>query len=289
MSKEKEKQQSAPASAAPEVLDPTAPVPTKAPAHFAEPVPRELGGEDVPDTAVAVRTTSLLADPETFRFDLSGLRPPILKIVHAVGKLAAEFNQGDLVLANKTCLYAHDKKDVKKGALRVIILNIAQYYKEYIGKDEWEGANTPTPRTFNSLEEAKAVGLRTEWTGPKEKRLGPQVSRAMDVVLLIERPLNVDSNFFPIDIGDGKEYALALFPLDKRGYEHAFRDIAFNIPRLKKAGGLWHGEWTLHTYMSPPSKGTGNTTMVPGFVFTKLLEAETAQAIRSVMATPGNG
>ena len=122
----------APAEGVAAPVDPTAPVAPAANAPtFAEPLPPELGGEQsFTEDALVRRATSLLADPSSFRFDISGLRPPFLSITHGVGALAQKFQPGDLVIGKDTCLLAASK-DAVKPTINVVILNITEYLKEF--------------------------------------------------------------------------------------------------------------------------------------------------------------
>ena len=135
--------------------------------------------------------------------DPSDFRPPRLQIAYGVGKLAADFSQGDLVLDAEHML-------VSKGeSLYVIVVSARKFWKEYL---EFNEANRP--RIFETKQEVHEVGGTTDWVGGK----GPTFSPAMDLTLLIQKPEGVTCGLFGLMIGEN-ESAPAFWSVDKQAYK----------------------------------------------------------------------
>lgn len=247
---------------------------------FVDEVPEELGGDEPEGSSLPtvriLNDGSLINANAAEALDITGVRIPYLTITHGVGAAAANFNPGDLVLA-KEHLVCPKGKD-----LTVIIVNILQYYKQRVSNDDWNAGVRPT--TFASLEEARAAGMQTEWVNG----VGPDVSPAMDMTLLVRKPDGVVSGLFGIDIGDGEEYAICRFSSDKTAYSYAFNDIAL-IAKMKLAkSGLYSASWKMTTELSKPSK-KGNRTQIARFAFSEMLDPDVIAGIQSAVGAPSNG
>jgi hypothetical protein len=249
--------------------------------NFAEEVPEELNDEfnteEYETTALAQRGSGALINPNAADdLDMEGVRPPYLTLVHGVGEAAETFNPGDLVLQKEYLVCPKGEK------LDVIILNIEQFFKQRISNEDWQAG--VRPEIFPTKAAAQAAGLQTEW----DNDVGPDVSPAMDLVLLIRKPEDVVCGLFGIDIGDGQEYAIAKMSSDKTAYRYLFGDIGLIVKTKLKRSGIFSGEWEFYTELSKPSK-TGNRTQVVRARFKQMLNTEVVDGIMSAMGAPANG
>lgn len=244
---------------------------------FAEPLPEGLGGEGSSYVPAMRQGNMLAASDDALPIDMTGVRPPYLTITHGVGGGAEKFNPGDLVLAKENLVCP------KGSALEVVILKVDQYLKQRLTNDEWNAGIRP--QTFKTKEDAKAAGFRTEW----ENNVGPDVSPAMDIGLLIRKPTDVVCALFGIDSIDDHAYALAILSLDKTAYSYAINDIA-NILRFRLAKtGAHSALWELNTELSRPAKRTNNRTQIVRFKFRDMLPDDTVRNIEGALGAPSNG
>lgn len=256
-----------------------------------EGVPEELRGDPENTesagsggTYLPVARTGMALDAPAPDLNMDGVKPPYLSLVHGTSKeLIERFNAGDLVLSKETCVCPKGQK------LSAIMLFIDQYQKERVSQAQWEEGLRP--RIFKNKDEAKAQGLQTEWIGDT----GPDVSPAMDIILLVKRNEGVNPGPFGIDIGvdeGGKptEWALCMLPVDKTAYRVLINDIA-NIVRFKlKKSGLYSALWELNTELAPPSRKSTNRPMIIRAKFKAMLDASVVENIRnSVVSVPSSG
>jgi len=248
--------------------------------NFMEEVPADLVDEetiqDSTETAVARRESGALLNPNVDNINLEGVRPPYLTVTHGVGEAAEHFNPGDLVLAKENLVCAKGK------TIDVIILNVEQYLKQRVSNDDWNAGIRP--QTFADKAEAAAAGLQTEWIN----NVGPDVSPAMDLTLLLRKPADLVCGLFGIDIGDGNEYAICKLTADKSGYNPLLNDFAMIAKTKLKASGLFSALWELRTELGKPSK-KGNRVQTVRLRFKEMLAPDTVQGILAALQAPSNG
>lgn len=247
--------------------------------NFAEEVPAELldNEETQPVTALTHQTSTALINPNAaLDLDLEGARPPYLTLVHGVGEAAENFNPGDLILQKEYLVCPKGK------SVDIIILNLDQYFKQRVSNDDWQAGIRP--QTFKTKADAKAAGLRTDW----ENGMGPDVSPAMDLNVLIRKPDDVVCGLFGINIGDEHEYAIARLSSDKTAYKYLFNDIALIIKTKLSSTGIFGGVWQFYTELSKANT-RGNRTQVIRAKFKEMLSHDVIEGIKSAIGTPSNG
>lgn len=252
----------------------------KATVDLTEAVPADLGGDEQQHSYVpATRSSGALVQSGPVALDLTGVRPPFLQMVYGpgIGKLSEDFDARDLVLNGKYCVAKKDDR------LTAIFLNVAQYVKEYMTRDDFTEGKTPA--TFANMAEAKAAGFQTNW-GPRGSGIKPEVSRAMDITMLIRKPEGSDCPLFSINIGDEHEYALCLLSVDKGAYSTLINDVGMIINAKLKAG-VHHGLWEVRTDVSKPNKD-GNRYQNIRADFKGLIDPKIAEGIVDALAVPVN-
>ena len=239
------------------------------------------GDETTPSYVPAVRQGLGVELPsDEVVMDMEGVQAPWLKLVHGTSKklLEANFNLGELVLKDAYCV-------CQKGhRLQAIILSYDEYYKEraYV-----EGKRAAT---FKTLKEAADAGFSTVWDDAKG--LKPEVSRAMDLLLLIRRNEGVSDALFGVDIGveeGGKptDWAFALLSLDKGNYKSFKNDIGITVNnKLRKAGGIYTGLWELNAEMAPASPHSANRPFIIRARFKGVLDPTVVENIKGAMRVP---
>lgn len=210
---------------------------------------QELPSDEPELLPPAVVGSGALMQEGPIDIDLSTLRPPYMQIAYGVGKLAENFNPGDLVLAREYCLASRGDKP----GLEVIILNLTQFQKEYLSREAFTAGERP--RVFATKQEASAAGLQTEWIAGR----GPEVSPACEMTLLIRKPDDVSCDIFALNM-DGGEWAIARCGLDKTAYAVFMKDAGITL-KYKLKDGIYGAKWNFWTEMSQPSR-SGNTTPV---------------------------
>lgn len=221
------------------------------------------------ETAVTVRKSQGLALGQvTGDVDYDNLRLARLQIAYGVGKLAAKFAPGDLVLGGDSLL-------VKKGEpLNVIILTADNYWKEYISQQQFQAGIRP--RNFATVDEVIKAGGTTEWKdGPDGKRIGPSFSRAMDMKLLIEQPKDIVSGLFGVPVA-GKLYAPAIWSVDKSAHRRV-EGVVNSAARLSlRTRGLHSAVFQVTTTIELINK---NNTPIPNI---KLLTHLSDEAVKEI-------
>ncbi|HUS59449.1 MAG TPA: hypothetical protein VM141_12430 [Planctomycetota bacterium] len=238
--------------------------------------------EDEPDSEVMDQIDGAVADDEAVaaRQDLTlgavtgdasaaGLRLPRLQIAYGVGKLAKEYTPGDLVLGGDNLL-VH-----KKTPLHIIILHVDSYWKEYVSNDLFQSG--VRPRVFQSLDQVRKAGGRTEWANGQ----GPDFSPAMDLKMLIQQPEGVICGLFGIAVGD-KQYAPAVWSVDKTAYRRIAPLILTCAKFTLAVRGVHSALFELSTDIEDVG---GNNTPVPSIKMTRHLKDEEVAEI-AAMFTP---
>lgn len=227
--------------------------------------------QDNPNLPARVEASGALGVCEG-EFAPGDLRLPRLQIVYGVGKLSAEFNPGSLVLGRDTLL-------VEKGKpLEVIILGTLKYWKEYTSGKTYDP--NKIPRSYKTAAEVTANGGTTDWVGSQ----GPTFSRAMQLKMLIQQPEGVLSSIFDgITIG-GKNYAPAVWDVDKQAYKRVGSPVNVAANFSLKNSGLLAGRFEITTKSEVVNK---NNTIVPTI---KLLPArntdEEIEQIKALFGAP---
>ena len=221
----------------------------------------------------------VMAPSDAVVLDMDGVRPPWLKLVHGTSKKAIEagFDLGDLVLKDTY-------RVAKKGErLQAIFVVIDQYFKvrEFV-----EGQRAVT---FKTLEAAAAAGYNTKWDDAQG--LKPEVSRAMDIIMLIRRNKDANDALFGVplgieDEGQPTEWGWALLSLDKTNYRLFMNDIGITVNNRLKKTGLYSGLWELNSEMAPASPYTSNRPFVIRARFKGMLDAHVIENIKSSMGVP---
>lgn len=148
---------------------------------------------------------------------------PYIKLIHGTSKLAAQFNPGDLVLdPGKAC--PAERLAQKGETLNLLVLSAVCFYREWL--DAALFGTGAIPRTWASKKDAVAeIGARNmEWRDavdangqPTGRRKGPDAGPAAKILVLIEKPKDLASAFFVLDVA-GTKYAPALLAVDKGSY-----------------------------------------------------------------------
>ena len=248
--------------------------------------PADLPGDEPGETKnylPAVRQGMGLMPPgEPIVLDMDGVRPPFLSLVHGTSKeLIEKYNAGDLVLKKEHLV-------CKKGdKMQCIILAIDQYQKERISQEDW--AEGKRPRTFKTKQEAADAGLCVVWDD--KKGLKPEVSPAMDLVMLIRRNEGISDALFGVDLGiedAGKptDWAFALMSLDKTAAKSMLNDIALTVNNKLKRTGLYSGLWELNAELAPESKYSSNRPFIVKARFRGMLDAAVIENIKGAMSVP---
>lgn len=164
------------------------------------------------------------------------IRLPRLELVQGTSRIVAMFPQGSFVLGQQSLVAEKDKE------MRIIILSAFQYWKEWLPK---ELASTGvTPRSYKTLQEAKADHLTDAWDNTVVPPVAPTVSLAMDMNVLIEKPDGLVCSQFCIDLA-GKSYAAARWSVDKMAYRRCASTVLTAAAGVLKKPGLESGIWSL--------------------------------------------
>jgi hypothetical protein len=230
-----------------------------------------------PSTAMATRRTDApMLGGVTGEGDCE-IRPPWMTIVHGTSKTSASFDVGSIIL-DKTSLL------VKKGEpLEVVILSAPTYWKEYT-----TGPYDPDnrPRQFNSKAEVLEAGGTVTWNNNTDPATPPTFSLAADLRLLVRKPKDIICGMFGEDLlGDGHDYAPALFSIDKTAYKRVMPEIISAEKVSLARRGLRSGVWVLKT-------GTeilkGKPVIVPSIKLVSALSPEAMQRIEDLFGSVAN-
>lgn len=254
-----------------------------------EPIPEGLGGGEEGGSSQsgyvpAVRQGMGVATESAPMFDLSSVRPPWLQLVTPTSAAlqAAGFNAGDLVLKKETLVCPRGK------TMQVILLSKDQYVREILTGAQWDAGQRP--RAFKNYAEAKKAGLRIAWGDVDGRRVGPDVSDALDMLVLIRRNDDVSPALFSQDIGVADEHgkptswAFALISIDKTAAKVFLNDVGV-IANGQLKDGLWHGLWEWRTELAQ-LKVSRNRPMVIRAKFLGRLDPAVADNVRGALEVP---
>jgi hypothetical protein len=234
---------------------------------------------EVAEEVLMEETTTAVAAPDQRALELgamggdvkaSDLRLPRLQIAYGVGKLAASFSQGDLVLDNEHLL-VH-----KKENLKIILWSTFTYWKEWLDNDAYSAGLRA--RTFNTEGEVHAAGGTTQW-GSEGQR--PTFSRAVDLRMFIQKPDKVECGLFGIEL-DGKLYSPAVFTVDKLGFSKIWPTVQTAATFSLKTRGLPAGMWELSTDVKIEG---GRTKVLPNIKLTGFNSPKVIEDLKGVFGS----
>lgn len=187
------------------------------------------------------------------------LQFPTLAIAYGVGKYAAKFSQGDLVLDNKN---GEEYLLVSKNQPLIVTLVSEQVnWKQYLSKEQRDMGLKP--KKYATKEEAEAAGEVTDWPpwgtqGPK-----PTVSRAGVFRMLIQKPKDLGCALFAFPMG-GELWAPAQCFLDKNAFKlvNAGLSQALQFSLAARGGNMIAGRFALTTSVTV-DKEKNRTNVVP--------------------------
>jgi len=177
---------------------------------------------------------------------------PYISIVYGVSKIINQFDVGDIVL-DKNTLIAH-----KNEAMKFIVLQAHPYWKEWFTPEEREIAQAEQryERRFNTREEVAAAGGTCPLPSggwPNGER--PTFSHAMDIDILIQKPKDLVSGLFGVEIGE-QAYAPARWIVDKTTFKNVGPVIAGSKRMALRNRGLSSGIFEATIKMVQGKKGT---------------------------------
>lgn len=197
------------------------------------------------------------------------MKLPRLQMAYGVGGLSENFNPGDLVLGGEYLL-------AKKGEpLRIVLLNVKKYYKQYLTREDYDAGVIPA--TYNSESEVLQNGGTTRWING----VGPSFTSAMNLKILIEKPEDLICGLFGIDLGGGKVYAPAVWDVDKSAYARVGPAVLTSINFALRERGMLSGVFEVS---SRTDKINGNMTPVPTIRLVDHLSDEEIEAIKSLFS-----
>lgn len=203
---------------------------------------------------------------------------PRIEIVQALGPNSERF-PGGTVIFNKTVTlakFALGPQD-KEQSLHIVALYAKKYIEEVLPYDP----NGPLPRTFPTMEAAKAAGLRTEWgpKGPDGKSISPQVRQAANLLVLVEQPEGMDPVLFPFE-DSGKRFAIAMWTVRGNAYKKVAKTMFSNM-HFALRGNLASGTWTMVVKREPLN---GKLVYVPNVSLTATTSPTLIQMVKDMMS-----
>lgn len=207
--------------------------------------PEELAAEAAADNAalapqnqqnlMGAQVGSIVGDLNTGDYSF-----PSLKLAQALGPLTEDlgFISGQIVFNEQTVLWEEGCAEIEVTFLKAM--------KQFVEQTEMGEMS----RIFNSLEEARAEGLETEW-GPNGEK--PQVLPQLLAMIMVKCPEGVDPVDFPIEHESGL-YALGMWRISGASYKPLVQRIT-GAARTRLKGGLHTG-----TFLVSAKKITGQFT-----------------------------
>lgn len=158
---------------------------------------------------------------------------PSLKLVQSIGPMSESFEQGIFVLNGETPISNAGPVDEGGSTLRLSVIRCMKKYQENV---EW-GSEEPV-RTFNTLEEVRAVGGHTDWINNEK----PPFSSIAMALVAIECPSEDVIEQFPFEF-EGKNFSLAAWTMKGTAYTRAakmiFTAAEFSLKEKPLAEGAW--------------------------------------------------
>lgn len=186
--------------------------------------------ESTPNETTTLATPSLSLKIGSVQGEVikSDIVRPTLNIVQAVGPLSEDFEPGQIVL-NRELVIAEPEAPV---TLMVLALN--PFYLENV-----EYGGEEQARSFQTLEEVKAVGGYIDWINDKK----PPFSRAARGLVAIQR--TDENGLYPFQF-DGKHYSMAEWLIRGVAFTRAGK-LLITASQWNLKDGLHNGSWTLST------------------------------------------
>ncbi len=165
---------------------------------------------------------------------------PALKLAQALGPLTEElgFTSGDFVFNDQSILWQEGCPEIE-----ITVLKVMKQFVEQTTMGEMS-------RIYNTLDEARADGLETEW-GPNGEK--PQVLPQALAMCLIKCPDGVEPIDFPIEHESGL-YALGMWRISGASYKPLMQRLT-GAARTRLKNGLHTG-----TFLVSAKKVTGQFT-----------------------------
>ena len=155
--------------------------------------------------------------------DESDFKTPQLKIVQGSGLATINWNQGDLVFCDQL-IFGPPAGDKPSPVMRFIPVSLKKYFRENLAK-----GSQLKPRNLTTKEEVTRVGGTLDFTvNAQGVKVKPNWSPAARIVLLIEKPENVEHPGFtvPIEIGGVVKYfAAAVYFVNGGAYRSMAKPI----------------------------------------------------------------
>lgn len=235
------------------------------------PVPRE-------ESSAMMRMEDVQIGGMAGEFTPRDLVIPRLEIVQALGPNSEKF-PGGTVIFNKTVTLAPFAltPQTKEVPLTIVALYAKKFIEEVLEYDP----NGPLPRTFPTMDAAKAAGLRTEW-GPKGadgKSVAPQVREVSNLLILIQQPEGLDPVLFPFEDG-GKRYAVAMWTVRGSAYRKVAKTMFSNM-HFALRGNLASGTWTM---VVKRESLNGKLVYIPNVALTATTSPTLIEMVKSMMA-----
>lgn len=239
----------------------------------AEIVPAELTGRGE-ETELATRPNDELALGAVDGEAGAGLlRPAFLSVVYGTSKAVQRgFPVGGWALGTDTLVG-------KLGdVLKITILQASTFFREYLGSDAWKAGIQA--QSFKTRKEVEKAGGTLVWDNSRVPAVPPTYSEAIALKVLIEKPKDLVSMDFGIDI-DGKQYALARIIFDKTAAASVLPNyITAKDLNLRPPKRIYHGVFDLAT--SFRQKGKSEPKLAVGMRLSGLHTPTTIQVIEDL-------
>lgn len=245
-------------------------------------VEEDINGTGEEQTGIVTRddfTPAPIGGISGSAMDTVSFKLPRLKIAYGVGGLAAEFNQGDLVLNvggkdGENYLLVH-----KEQPLQIIVLAMDTYWKEYLSKEDWDAG--VRPREFLTTDEVEAVGGTWKMPPYGSGKPLPTFGGAAHIKLFVEKPEGIVCGLFGVTLKD-RIFAPAVWSVDKG----AFRNVASVIKNDRgfalRDRGLLSVTYTVATSVTVnPAKN--RTIVTPKLRISKHHDDETIAALKDML------
>lgn len=158
-----------------------------------------------------------------------------IKIAYSVSSnMPDDAIEGSLVISNDQLGWSTILPAAEKEPLKVLILNVKTYYKEYLTSEQFmSGARA---RIYATKEDAIRDGQTTEWGPTRDDK--PSVAMALDVYMLVKKNdivTGADSKF--VLCLDGEEYAPCVMTIDKAAVKTVYpflRNLMLSDAAMRK-------------------------------------------------------
>lgn len=219
----------------------------------ADPELDELSGGE--ETALATRTSGALALGDVDGEAGAGrFRPAYLSVVYGTSKAVQRgFPVGGWTLGSETLVG-------KLGdTLKATVLHATTFFREYISAEQFKAG--VDAKSFKTRKEVLDAGGTLTWDNTRIPAVPPTYSEAIQFGLLIEKPKDLVSMDFGIDI-DGKQYAIAKAIFDKTAAASIIPSfITAKDLNLRPPKRVYHGVFDLATSFRQKGKSEPRLTV----------------------------